>query len=50
MDAVELGLKTHLVEDACRGVELHAGDVQRAIDQMRRQGVLVVEVQKIGVG
>ena len=39
LDAVALGFETYLLEDACRGVELHPGDVQKAIDQMRRQGV-----------
>ena len=28
LDAVELGFETCLLEDACRGVELHPGDVQ----------------------
>jgi nicotinamidase/pyrazinamidase len=41
LDAVSLGFKTHLLEDACRGVELRPGDVQRAIDQMRLSGVIV---------
>jgi nicotinamidase/pyrazinamidase len=39
LDAVELGLQTHLLEDACRGVELHTGDVDRAIDEMHHRGV-----------
>ena len=42
LDAVGLGFKTYLVEDACRGVELRPGDVRRAIDEMRQQGVIVV--------
>ena len=39
LDAVNLGFKTYLVEDACRGVELRSGDVRQAIEDMRRQGV-----------
>jgi nicotinamidase/pyrazinamidase len=46
LDAVGLGFKTHLVENACRGVELHAGDVRRAIDQMRERGVVVMEAKQ----
>lgn len=42
LDAVSLGYRTHLVEDACRGVELRPGDVGRAIDEMRERGVVVV--------
>jgi nicotinamidase/pyrazinamidase len=41
LDAVALGFKTFLVEEACRGVELRAGDVRQAIRQMRKQGVVV---------
>ena len=41
LDAVALGFKTHLLEDGCRGVELQAGDVQRAINEMREQGVFI---------
>ena len=41
LDAVALGFETHLLEDACRGVELHPGDVRQAIEEMRRQGVHV---------
>jgi nicotinamidase/pyrazinamidase len=49
LDAVGLGFKTHLVKDACRGVELCAGDVRQAIEQMRERGV-VVEVKGLGIG
>lgn len=41
LDAVKEGFTTHLIEDACRGVELKAGDVQRAIDEMRQAGVSI---------
>lgn len=42
LDAVALGFRTHLLEAACRGVELRPGDVRQAIDEMRRQGVVIV--------
>ena len=42
LDAVELGFRTHLVVDACRGVELQPGDVDRAIEQMRAADVDVL--------
>jgi len=41
LDAKALGFPTVLIEDACRGVELRAGDVARAIDQMTAAGVTV---------
>lgn len=42
LDARQLGFATHLIVDGCRGVDLHAGDVERAIDEMRAAGVSVV--------
>jgi len=41
IDAVRLGFVTHLIESACRGVELHPGDCEHAIDEMRQSGVQV---------
>jgi nicotinamidase/pyrazinamidase len=42
LDAVTLGFKTHVIEDACRGVNLRPGDVEEAIAEMRASGVIVV--------
>jgi nicotinamidase/pyrazinamidase len=42
LDAAHLGFKTHVVIDGCRGVELSAGDTQKAIDEMRKAGVEIV--------
>jgi len=39
LDAVSLGFKTHLFEDASRGVNLRPTDVQAAISEMQRAGV-----------
>jgi len=39
LDALQLGFSTYLIEDACRGVELSAGDVKRAIVEMEKAGV-----------
>jgi nicotinamidase/pyrazinamidase len=43
LDAVRLGFRAFLVKDGSRGVELNKGDVDRAIDEMRRAGVAVVQ-------
>jgi len=43
LDAVELGFSTCLVLDGCRGVELNPGDVDRAVEEMRRAGVHVTD-------
>jgi nicotinamidase/pyrazinamidase len=42
LDAVNLGYKTHLIEDACRGVNLHPDDIVQAISEMQRTGVQVM--------
>ncbi|CAA9411824.1 MAG: Nicotinamidase [uncultured Phycisphaerae bacterium] len=43
LDAVGLGFRTHLIEDACRGVELNPGDVDAAVEAMRMKGVRVLK-------
>jgi nicotinamidase/pyrazinamidase len=43
LDAVGLGFKAHLVEEACRGVDMKTGDVLKAIEEMRGAGVEIVE-------
>jgi nicotinamidase/pyrazinamidase len=42
LDARTLGFETFLIVDACRGVNLHPGDVDRAIAEMQAAGVGVV--------
>ncbi len=42
LDAVELGYITHLVTDACSGVELNPGDAQKAIGEMTSRGVIPI--------
>lgn len=42
MDAVSLGYKTWLIKDGCRGVDLVAGDILRAMDKMKRAGVKMI--------
>ena len=41
LEAVDLGFQTVLVLAGCRGVELHPGDCQRAVDEMRAAGVTI---------
>ncbi|MCL5098665.1 MAG: bifunctional nicotinamidase/pyrazinamidase [Candidatus Omnitrophica bacterium] len=42
LDSQKLGFHTHLLIEACRGINLEPGDVARAIDQMEETGVLIV--------
>lgn len=42
LDACSLGFKTSLFLEACRGVELMAGDCAKAVEEMKTAGVHVV--------
>jgi nicotinamidase/pyrazinamidase len=42
-DAVDLKFRTTFIEDASRGDDLNTGDVQKAIDRMRRTGVAIAQ-------
>ena len=41
LDSAALGFKTTLIEDASKGVDLHPGDVQKAIGEMGQAGVTI---------
>jgi nicotinamidase/pyrazinamidase len=43
LDARRLGFETYLIRDATRGVDMNAGDVERAEAQMREAGVHMTE-------
>jgi nicotinamidase/pyrazinamidase len=48
LDAVQrVGLRTTLVEDGSRGINLRPGDVDAAIDGMRKAGVRIVQSGEI---
>ena len=47
LDAKTLGFKTHLIEDACRGVNLKPDDVAKAIDELKTAGVNVLRSDEI---
>ncbi len=42
LDAAALGLRTLVVCEGCRGIDLEPGDVERAWDEMRSAGVAIV--------
>jgi nicotinamidase/pyrazinamidase len=43
LDARSLGYNVHLVVDACRGVNLRPADVDAAIEEMRKAGVIITK-------
>ena len=47
LDAVSLGFKTHLFEQACRGVNLQPGDSAAAVQEMLKAGVQLAAVPEV---
>ncbi len=43
LDARQLGLNTHVILDGCRGIELERGDIDRALDEMKRVGAIPLQ-------
>jgi nicotinamidase/pyrazinamidase len=42
LDARRLDYETFVIIDACRGIEAVAGDIERAVEEMRRAGIVIV--------
>lgn len=47
LDALSLGFKTFLIEDASRGVNINEGDVKKAVAEMKAAGIAVVKSKEI---
>ena len=47
LDALELGFKTYLVIDGCRGVNLEEGDSEEAVSEMSEKGAIIVKSAEI---
>jgi nicotinamidase/pyrazinamidase len=43
LDARELGLNTHVILDGCRGIELEPGDIDQALEEIRRTGATMLK-------
>jgi nicotinamidase/pyrazinamidase len=43
LDARQLGLNTHVIVDGCRGIELERGDINRALDEMKLVGAVLLQ-------
>lgn len=48
LDARQLGYAVYLIEDGCRGLNVHPGDIARAIGAMREAGVVVLQSEEEG--
>ena len=47
LDAKQLGFDTTVILDACRGVNLKPGDVDRAIEEMRAAGITILQSAEV---
>lgn len=47
LDARQLGFKTFVIKDGCRGIDLVKGDVERAFEEMRAAGAQVIDSKEI---
>lgn len=47
LEAIRQGLSVTLLEDAIRGVDLHPGDSQRAMEEMKAAGVEIITFDKM---
>jgi nicotinamidase/pyrazinamidase len=43
LDARQLGLNTHVILDGCRGIELQAGDIDQALEEMKQAGAIILK-------
>jgi nicotinamidase/pyrazinamidase len=47
LDARQLGLNTHVILDGCRGIELEPGDIDRALDEMKGVGAILLQSSEL---
>jgi nicotinamidase/pyrazinamidase len=47
MDAVRLGLRVSIVIDACRGVDIPTGSIEKALNKMKKHGVAVLNSSEL---
>ena len=47
LDAQSLGFNTSVIADATRAVNLQEGDDEKAFDEMRKSGVLIISSDQI---
>ncbi|MES2273965.1 MAG: bifunctional nicotinamidase/pyrazinamidase [Chlamydiota bacterium] len=42
LDSIDLGFQTTVIRDACRGINLHPGDEEKAFEKMRKHGAQII--------
>ena len=43
LDARQLGFNAHVIVDACRGIALEPGDLEKALDEMKWSGATLLQ-------
>jgi nicotinamidase/pyrazinamidase len=47
LDARQLGLNTYVILDGCRGINLEPGDIDRALDEMKSVGAILLQSSEL---
>jgi nicotinamidase/pyrazinamidase len=47
LDARQLGLNTHVILDGCRGIELKPGNIERALEEMKRARATILKTSNL---
>jgi nicotinamidase/pyrazinamidase len=47
LDARQLGLTTYVILDGCRGIELEPGDIDRALEEMKQAGAILLKSSEL---
>lgn len=47
LDALDLGFEVKLILDGCRGINLKKGDIEHAIEEMRKEGATLIHSSDI---
>ncbi len=47
LDALDLGFKTFVIRDACRAINLHPADEEKALEKMRQKGARIIDSSEI---
>lgn len=47
LDALDLGFSTTIISDGCRGIDLHPGDCERALQNFESKGGKIVSAEEV---
>ncbi len=47
LDALELGYQVYLIEDGCRGVNIFPDDSEKAVNEMKDRGAVIISSKTV---